>query len=190
MGRTKKYKYPTYEVVDGKWKITNCYKTWNNMMKRCYNEKWLGNHPTYKGCSVCTEWHDYDIFYEWFQLHYREGFQLDKDILCQDNKAYGPSTCVFVPNYINQLLVKRDNDRGQYQLGVSFHKQNMNYIAHLNINGKSTHLGSFSDPMSAHKAYCEAKYTYIKEVALEALKIGDIDNRTYTALLNYKINER
>lgn len=37
------------------------------------------------------------------------------------------------------------------------------------------------------KKYEELKYAHIKEVAEEALSKGEIDNRIYEALLNYKI---
>lgn len=186
MGK-KKWKYPTKEVVDGKWRDTKCYQTWSCMMRRCTDKKYQQRQPTYIGCSVCDGWKDFDKFYEWFKEHYREGFQLDKDILYQDNKLYSPSTCVFVPQYINLLLVKRDVSRGDYPIGVHFKKQRNKFTAQLAINGKKKHIGCFTCPFEAHKAYCEAKYAYIKETASNALKIGDIDDRTYDALIAHKI---
>lgn len=41
----------------------------------------------------------------------------------------------------------------------------------------------------AHEAYKRAKYEEIRRVATESFNIGDIDDRVYNALLNYKINE-
>lgn len=188
MSRNRKWKNPSREIVDGKSKQTKCYVTWTSMMKRCYSSKYQEKKPTYIGCSVCEEWYDYDNFYNWFQEHYKEGFALDKDILLQGNKVYSPDTCVFVPSNINQLFVKSDASRGEYPLGVNYLKQSNKYRAKC-CNGKckQTNLGLFLDPLEAHQAYCEYKYQLIKEIGLEALKIGDIDERIYEAMLNYKI---
>jgi hypothetical protein len=36
---------------------------------------------------------------------------VDKDILVKGNRIYSPETCVFVPEYINILFVKRDKTK-------------------------------------------------------------------------------
>lgn len=72
------------------------YSVWSKMIKRCYCPKSLVDHPTYLGCSVVTEWHNFNTFAEWFKLNYIEGFQLDKDIKVKGNRIYSPSTCAFV----------------------------------------------------------------------------------------------
>ena len=41
---------------------------------------------------------------------------LDKDILFKNNKIYSNNTCIFVPQFINTLFCKRQNDRGEYQI--------------------------------------------------------------------------
>lgn len=183
-----KYKNPTSEIVDGKRKQTKCYVTWSHMMSRCYNSKFHEIRSTYKDCEVCDEWKDYDIFYNWFQENYKDGFALDKDILVQGNKVYSPSTCCFVPQYINSLFVKSDAKRGYFPLGTTFHKQSNKYQANCkNGQGKKVHLGLFTDPIEAHEAYCAYKYQLIREIASEALKIGVIDERIYNAMINYQI---
>lgn len=188
MGRNKKWTKPTYEIVDGNGKQTKCYSTWNYMMTRCYNIEYQEKYPTYKGCSVSEEWKDFDNFYDWFQENYKEGFQLDKDILQQNNKVYGPDTCCFVPQSINSLFTKHDSKRGEQPLGVCFHKHTNKYLAQCsNGKGAQVHLGVFTDHLEAHEAYCRYKYQLIREIGLEALKNGDIDERIYNAMLNYKI---
>ena len=107
-------KDPLYPTIFGKgyfgvgsyksWtngKITKVYKTWNNMLQRCYDEKSLGNNPTYKGCTVVKEWHNFQVFGKWFDNNYIEGYQIDKDIKVPGNRVYGPDTCTFVTHMEN-----------------------------------------------------------------------------------------
>lgn len=180
----KKYKYPARTSTGSKNKP---YTVWNDMMRRCTNEKVQEKQPTYRGCTVCDEWHDYDVFYEWFQEHYRDGYKLDKDILFQGNKVYSPDTCVFVPNYINCLFTMTNAKRGQYPVGVYFRKDKNKFIAQLSFGGVQKNLGSFDDPIEAFKVYEEAKYKRVKDIAENALKIGEIDQRTHDAMLRYVI---
>lgn len=188
MSRNKKYKNPSREMIDGKWKHTKCYKTWNAMMCRCYNSKFHEKNPTYKDCEVCDEWKDFDNFYNWFQENYKDGFALDKDILSQGNKVYSPDTCCFVPQRVNQLFTKRDAKRGEYPLGVYFHKLSNKFQAKCN-NGKckQIYLGDFSDPLEAHQAYCEYKYQLIEKTATLSLECGDINWDIYDGMINYHI---
>lgn len=44
--------------------------------------------------------------------------------------------------------------------GVSWHKTYKKWYAAIRYNGKSIHLGSFSTPQEAHKAYCDAAVKY------------------------------
>jgi hypothetical protein len=77
------------------------------MMMRCYSLKWSSKFPTYKDCIVDERWHNFQIFGEWFEENYVEGFELDKDILGKSSKIYSPETCCFVPQEINLMFTKR-----------------------------------------------------------------------------------
>ena len=79
-----------------KTKSTKVYDTWSDMLKRCYSVTSLEKRPTYKGCSVAEEWHNFQVFGAWFDTHYIAGYHLDKDIKVPGNKVYGPDTCTFV----------------------------------------------------------------------------------------------
>lgn len=70
------------------------YLVWRSMLHRCYMMSI--NHPSYWDCSVCDEWHNFQIFAEWFEANYHDGLELDKDTLVDGNKVYSPSTCVFI----------------------------------------------------------------------------------------------
>lgn len=75
---------------------TKSYSTWKGMIDRCYGEKSLKKRPTYIGCSVHKDWHNFQNFAEWFYSNYVDGHALDKDIKVKGNKQYSPHTCMFV----------------------------------------------------------------------------------------------
>ena len=80
-------------------KYKNAHKSWSRMMERCYSENWQRNKPTYKGCYVLDEWHNFQNFAKWHEESYpKDGnpYQLDKDIKVDGNKAYGPDFCMYV----------------------------------------------------------------------------------------------
>ena len=41
------------------------YGRWKNMLKRCYDKRYMSKHPTYKDCSVCDDWLIYSNFKAW-----------------------------------------------------------------------------------------------------------------------------
>lgn len=82
-----------------KGKPNKAYKVWQSMLQRCYDPGFHSRRPTYIGCSVCSEWHDFQNFANWFELNYPcdgMSYQLDKDIIKEGNKVYSPETCKFV----------------------------------------------------------------------------------------------
>ncbi len=84
-------------MVNGK--KSKMYRTWHNMLNRCYSDAYKETHKTYKGCSVCSEWHNYQNYANWHIDNYPNdgaSYQLDKDILIHGNKIYSPDTCLFV----------------------------------------------------------------------------------------------
>ena len=113
------------------------------------------------------------------------GWELDKDILQKGNKLYSKDTCCFVPHEINMLLTKRDNARGEYPIGVCFHKASGKFMAYLTINGKMKFLGRFTTPEEAFQAYKLAKEAYIKAVAEKWKHL--LDNRVFQALMVYEV---
>ncbi|BAV81258.1 putative DNA-binding protein [Vibrio phage VCPH] len=71
------------------------YTTWQDMLRRCYCETYLTKNPTYKGCRVHKDWHNFQNFAEWFTAVHIEGMELDKDI-AGDGIEYSPESCRFV----------------------------------------------------------------------------------------------
>lgn len=166
------------------------YNTWTNMLMRCYDMKYQLRQPTYIGCEVYSEWHCFQNFAEWYYDNYYEipeqTMALDKDALCKGNRIYSPDTCVFVPQCINNLFVKRDRDRGNLPLGVSFHKQRSKYRARCHDgSGHEIHLGLYNTPEEAFDVYKQYKEQLIKDVADEYRDL--IPEVLYNAMINYEV---
>ena len=170
--------------------ITKEYDLWHNMLQRCYNGAFKKKRPTYEGCEASENFKSYEYFYEWCnkQIGFgNQGWQLDKDLLVKGNKVYSESTCVFLPQEINSLLVKSNTSRGEYLIGVCWDKAKNAFKAQVRKNkGKSEHLGYFNTEIEAFNAYKTAKESFIKEQA-EKWK-SQIDIRAYNALMSYEVS--
>lgn len=95
-------------IGDGEFspKDKYAYQRWINMLERCYSEECQAKRPTYKGCVVCDEWHNFQNFAKWYEENYpKDGgkYHLDKDLSCygERGKLYSPETCVFVTAQVN-----------------------------------------------------------------------------------------
>lgn len=175
-------------------KMLKEYEVWGKMLLRCTEKCWT-THPSYLGTTCSENFKDYTFFYEWCQEQigfnnkdeYNKSWQLDKDLLFIGNKHYSETTCVFVPHRINSLLTKSDGSRGGSPIGVSWHKSTSKYAARSHLgNGKSKHLGLFSEPEDAFQAYKTFKESLIKEVANKYK--DQLDHRVYNALMKYEVN--
>lgn len=96
-----------YKTKVGGKKIKR-YAIWSSMIQRCYSELNFIKHPTYKDCTVCDEWLNYQNFSKWFEENYVKGYDLDKDILIEGNKIYSNKTCCFVPRWLNVNIRAQD----------------------------------------------------------------------------------
>jgi len=165
------------------------YKLWKNMLQRCFSDGLKQSRPTYEGVTCSKEWLSMTKFIE--DVSQMKGFgligwALDKDILVKGNKLYSKDTCCFVPQEVNLLLIKCDNCRGEYPVGVCFDKASGKFKARLNINGKQKNLGYFTTPEEAFQVYKLAKEAYIKVVAQKWKHI--LDERVFQALMTYEVS--
>ena len=164
------------------------------MLKRCYSDGFKKKNPTYEGCEVSDNFKSYEYFYEWChnQIGFdNEGngnpFHLDKDLLIKGNKVYSESTCVFIPQEINTVLIKSTASRGKHSIGVCWSNTNKAFVAQVRRNkGKQEYLGSFKTEIEAFNAYKQAKEAHLKELA--AKWKSQIDERAYLALINYEVH--
>lgn len=171
-------------------KNTKVYNLWKNMLMRCYSDKYQDKRPSYIGCSVCHEWHNFQTFASWavVQAGYGcEEFQLDKDLVSKGNKVYSPENCVFVPTAVNLFLINRRAQRGNCLVGVSWYEKSQKYRASLSFGqGAPTHLGYFNTEQEAFDTYKSAKELFAKELAAKFKNF--VDERVYNALVVYRVN--
>ena len=163
------------------------------MLNRCYDEKFHEKYPTYIGCEVDKNWHNFQNFAEWYYNNYYEieggKMCLDKDILYKHNKVYSPKTCIFVPQTINSLFVKRDNDRGESVIGTSL--KNGRYRVQCwsfdpeTGKSKQEYFGYYDSQEKAFEIYKYYKEKNIKQVA-DYYK-DKIPEKLYDGMYSYKV---
>lgn len=161
---------------------------WKGIMERCYSEKSQQRSPSYIGCVVAEEWHNFQNFAHWCQdqVGFNEkGWHLDKDLLATADsvRGYSPENCVFVPQEVNTLFiipVKRGSD---LPLGVSYCKDRGKYQAGCGSGGVRKGLGRFNTPELAYEAYLAYKKVRVKEVAIKYE--GRLDKRVSELLYKF-----
>ena len=179
--------------IDGKIKqkriwICAYYQAWTSMLMRCYSAKHQERYPTYVGCTVSDEWLTFRVFKAWMEKQQWEGNQLDKDLLIEGNKVYSPATCVFVSPVVNTFTVDRGNDRGEWLIGVDWHKPTGKFRSRCSnpFTKKREHLGCFTCEVEAHNAWAKRKLELAKELAAV-----QTDERVAKALIDrYSIKEQ
>lgn len=175
-------------------KNTKEYKAWQNMIKRCFDEKTKNENPTYKDVTCCDEWLLFENFYEW--LHKQENFGrwyngskwcVDKDILVKGNKVYSPTTCCLVPHNVNMLFMKQNDRRSHFCIGV--YKDKNKYVARCNnpFTNKCEHLGTYFTLEQTFIAYKEYKENLIKQVAQDEYNKGNITKLCYETMMKYQV---
>ena len=90
------------------------YNRWFGMLERCYDEKAHVKHPQYIDCTVCEEWHNFQVFAKWFEDNRPDTddiskYHLDKDIRVLGNKVYSPDTCSIVEAHVNLSFSNKNN---------------------------------------------------------------------------------
>lgn len=193
-GYVKNPTHPSVEAIgylgQGKYKCydsgkaTTEYACWKNLLHRCYCLTTSKKYSSYKGCTVDECWHNFQNFAKWFEHNYKEGYELDKDILFKGNKVYSPETCCFVPSEINTLLITCKGVRGEYPIGVFRHSKNR-FRVMLSTSRGRIDIGLYQSVEEAFQAYKVAKEKYIKEVADEYK--DQIEPKIYQALISYNI---
>ena len=181
-----------YKKVGVNKKHSRSYQVWGRMMARCYGEKRFIKAPTYKDCTVCEEWHNFQNFAKWYEESYYEiigdRVELDKDILIKGNKLYSPSTCICVPGKINCMFTKTDSKRGEFPIGVYYCKTREKFIAqcHMIKLGRQEYLGAYETQDEAFLSYKKFKEKYIKDTANEYR--DKIPNKLYEAMSKYVVD--
>lgn len=200
-GNVKNPYYPSvYEVgiVGLKYKakinkkMTKEYMAWNNMLKRCYNKDFKNKCDTYENVTCCSEWLNFENFYEW--LHSQTNFNnwyngdkwaVDKDILFKGNKVYSPETCCLVPSNVNSLFLKCDKARGDCPVGVNKKDNGFQARCQNPFLNNYEYIGFYSTKSNAFYAYKHYKENLIKQIAEIEYNNGNITGQCYEAMMNY-----
>jgi hypothetical protein len=178
----------TTSSVDGK--VKHSYHTWRGMLERCYNPKKKQN--TYYGVvSVCKEWWCFEEYEKWYDEHFIEGFQVDKDFTVMGCNLYSPDTCCFIPNKINAILGKKTYNTVRKHIGlpvgVSYHVRDEKYTSQCYDGNKLQHFGYHDTPEDAFLAYKPMKESYIQDAAQECYAKGEINETVYNNLMSYEV---
>lgn len=199
--RISKYKMPQTQSNGND--NSSCYRTWSSLLNRSLYHN--TNKSCYDDIILCDEWKVYENFKKWYDEHYYEiegeEVELDKDLLIKGNKIYSPQTCLFVPQYINNILVNKSKqtithrktpknqspiDNDILPVGVTWCNDKKKYRASINYHGKVKNLGRYNTIQEAFNTYKQAKEQYIKDVAEQYKPY--IPQVLYDILINYKID--
>lgn len=123
------------------------YKTWSNMMGRCYNLK-NKHYQSYggRGISVCTDWQDLANFVSWAESTYIEGMTMDR---INNDGNYEPTNIRWTnktTQAVNQRI-KKNNTSGY--VGVVWYKITSKWVAKIMVNKIVIHLGYFNSVQEA-----------------------------------------
>jgi hypothetical protein len=171
-------------------KVSKVYSDWHHMLGRCYDEGFLAEYPTYRGCSVCEEWHNFQSFAAWYDEQPnagKKGFALDKDLMVLGNKVYSPEFCSLVPHQINTLLIDCGARRGHWPVGVCYDKRSKKYVSSISKNGTLTCLGRYPTHEEAASVYKIEKENYVREQAERYKSV--LHPKIYNNLLNYRVTD-
>ena len=169
------------------------YAIWVSMLQRCYDPKYQEKRPTYKGCQVEDYLLNFQHMAEWIEENYYEvpgeKMCLDKDILYKGNKVYSRESCIFVPERINTLFIKRNKSRGKDPIGVTELPSGNHQVICSDGYGKLIYLGTYSTKREAFRIYKEYKERVIKEVidSYEGKIPEPFYSRLKTAMYNYEV---
>lgn len=179
---------------NGKRVHIQAYESWRKMHLR--SENYDGNHPSYSDVTVCEEWWCYQNFAEWFEKNYYEVegefMCVDKDIKDPFSRCYSPSTCLIVPNSINEIFKNMELKPDGLPTGVHRRKdmkveryRSETVILDEKGNVVPVRSKSCDTPEEAFEFYKKHKEMYIKQMA-EKFK-NKISKELYDILLEYEV---
>jgi len=165
------------------------YEVWRGMLRRCYDEKLQEKIPTYIGCTVADEWHDFQNFAKWYTSHdyYGLDYHLDKDLMFRGNKIYSKETCSLVPAKINTILTNLSASNSKSLTGVTYKEKKGLFQARIKSSGIVRNLGFFETEIEAHNAYIRNKEKIVKMAAIEHRY--EMEEVIFKALMNWSFYE-
>lgn len=159
----------TYEAMIGRCQDGGLYKQ-RFTTYESVNSEFEGFHHFAEWCQTQNGYHGHDGNKRWC---------LDKDILVRGNKTYSPETCAFIPEFVNTLFVNKKATA--LPLGVTRHLSK--FRARCSTLDGRIHLGCFTTPMEAHKAWQISKADHIFKISQIYSQLPEKDHNVTEALL-------
>lgn len=130
------------------------YQCFMDMKQRCQNK----NHKYYasyggRGIGICIRWQSFDNFVEDMGLK-PDGLSLDR---IDNNKGYSKENCRWATK---AQQVRNTRMTANKYVGISFCKRDNLWNARIKVDGKTKHLGSFTNIESAIFARKEGEYIW------------------------------
>jgi hypothetical protein len=171
------------------WTISG--SRWNNLKDRTRPGALWNRIPAYIGSR--NDFCNFDSFVEWSreQTGYScENYNLDADILSDDEKVYSQNTCLFIPQQLNRFIQGRRISTSTGKQGITMPRENVILVrCHIDTGfQKETllhkHL-SLRDMKVAEELYIEAKRK-AKNIWIKTLTEGKyiVDSRVIDYLNN------
>ena len=158
------------------------YSRWKGVLRRCFGDR---SHDHYRDCRIAEEWLRFSSFKSWMENQPWSGNHLDKDILSPGEKIYRPETSVFIPAYLNNLVIDRPSQHGDLPVGVSRTQRGKPFMARVHwLDGGRTSVGSFDCQSEAHKAWAHAKAGVMRQAVDLYRASENFDERVCVALMN------
>lgn len=159
---------------------------WNNMIQRCYYDKFQKRQKTYIAVSVSDEWLVYSKFESDIlsmlnvDKFLNNDWELDKDLLVVGNRVYSKETCCFIPKSLNSNF-SSFSEIFKSEKGVSL----LPYGTYRVVLGGSqkNHVGCFKTKEEAVSVYRKKKCERLLS-ALEGYR-EYLDDRVFESFFNF-----
>lgn len=145
--------YITQPTVNGK--VVKCpyYAVWSRMIHAVAAKE--------RHAEICGEWRYFMAFRSWMATQDWQGERFDKDLLVAGNTVFCPERCCFVPHTVAGIRRSLETTVGHWPRGVDSPAPGR-YRA---VCGR--HLGYFSTPEAAHRAWRRAKKNAVLRLATQ-----------------------
>ena len=140
---------------DGKTYHTKASAVWHAMRQRCGVGGSKKSNPAYVDCKISENFLNFQYFANWCQnqIGYEQiGYELDKDILVENNRLYCENNCRFVPQELNSFFCVRSGPISNLPKGVTRCRDK--YMVRLAAAG---YLGVYQTVEQAAQIYQNAR---------------------------------
>lgn len=176
-------------VTRGQLTRQQLHTRYNNMINRCYNEKWQDEYgKKYKIASVCDLWLlNKESYFSWFKDEYYivgdEQMDVDHNIIDYTNTVYAPDKCLIVPHSVNTMFEMLEVGK----TNITYNANTGTYTVKVFDTGEFIVENGFKSYNEALDCYCAIKQAVIWEKA-DSLKYS-VPDKVYNALVNADVKK-